>query len=143
MEVIFDSPMLAAGMTERGDLGRQATQIVVAFVLHPFRTPLRSTMITEATPGQRCTSGGSEVRHRTNWYLNNHLEQDHRGIKQRIRPMGGFKSVESATRFCRVHDEVRNFLRPRSYWNEVVSPAQRRILYTARTRILLTSLAAA
>ena len=52
------------------------------------------------------------MRHRTNRYLNNHLEQDHRGIKQRTRPMGGFKSVESATRFCRVHDEVRNFLRP-------------------------------
>jgi hypothetical protein len=57
--------------------------------------------------------------------------------------MGGFKSVEAAQRFCRVHDEVRNFLRPRSYRNEVVSLARRRILYTARTRILLTSLAAA
>jgi putative transposase len=71
------------------------------------------------------------------------LEQDHRGIKQRIRPMGGFKSIESATRFCRAHDEVRNFLRPRSHCNEVISLARRRALYTARTRILLTSLAAA
>ena len=26
---------------------------------------------------------GSEVTHRTNHYLNNRLEQDHRGIKQR------------------------------------------------------------
>jgi putative transposase len=86
---------------------------------------------------------GNEVRHRTNRYLNNHLEQDHRGIKQRIRPMGGFKRVESAKRFCRVHDEVRNFLRPRSFRNEVISLAQRRLLHTARTRILLTSLAAA
>ena len=83
------------------------------------------------------------MRHRTNRYLNNDLEQDHRGIKQRLRPMGGFKSVESATRFCRVHDEVRNFLRPRSYRNEVVSLAQRRLLYTARTRVFLTSLAEA
>ena len=86
---------------------------------------------------------GNEVRHRTNRYLNNHLEQDHRGIKQRIRPMGGFKRVESAKRFCRVHDEVRNFLRPRSFRNEVISLAQRRLLHTARTRILLTTLAAA
>ena len=39
--------------------------------------------------------------------------------------------------------EVRNFLRPRSYRDEVVSLAQRRILYTARARVLLTSLAAA
>jgi putative transposase len=84
---------------------------------------------------------GEAVRHRTNRYLNNHLEQDHRGIKQRIRPMGGFKSVESAKRFCRVHDEVRNFLRPRR--NEVISLAHRRRLYIARTRILLNSLAAA
>ena len=57
--------------------------------------------------------------------------------------MGGFKGVESAKRFCRVHDEVRNFLRPRAYRNEVISLAYRRLLYTARTRILLTSLAAA
>ena len=83
------------------------------------------------------------MRHRTNRYLNNHLGQDHRGIKQRIQSMGGFKSVESAQRFCRVHDEARNFLRPRSRRNEVISLARRRLLHTARTRILLTTLAAA
>ena len=54
--------------------------------------------------------------------------------------MEGFKSVESAQRFCRAHDEVRNFLRPCSRRNEVKSLAQRRLLYTARTRLLLTSL---
>jgi transposase-like protein len=97
----------------------------------------------DAYPGAIKAVLGEEVRHRTNRYLNNHLEQDHRGIKQRILPMGGFKSVESAQRFCRVHDEVRNFLRPRSYRNEVISLAQRRLFHTARTRILLTSLAAA
>jgi putative transposase len=97
----------------------------------------------DAYPGALKTALGDRVRHRTNRYLNNHLEQDHRGIKQRIRPMGGFKSVEAAKRFCRIHDEVRNFLRPRSRRNEVVSLAQRRLLYTARTRVLLTSLAAA
>jgi putative transposase len=32
---------------------------------------------------------GDRVLHRTNRYLNNHLEQDHRGIKQRYRSMGG------------------------------------------------------
>jgi putative transposase len=97
----------------------------------------------DAYPGAIKATLGQEVRHRTNRFLNNHLGQDHRGIKQRIRPMGGFKSVESAKRFCRVHDEVRNFLRLRSRRNEVVSFAQRRLLYIARTRILLTSLAAA
>jgi putative transposase len=97
----------------------------------------------DAYPGAIKAELGEEVYHRTNRYLNNHLEQDHRSIKQRIRPMGGCKSVESAKRFCRVHDEVRNFLRPRSRRNERVSLARRRLLYTARTRVLLTSLAAA
>jgi len=85
---------------------------------------------------------GAAAHHRTSHSLPNPLEQDHRGIRQRIRPMGGVKSVESAQRFCRAHDEVRNFLRPRSYWDEVISLAHRRFLYTARTRILPTSLAA-
>jgi putative transposase len=94
-------------------------------------------------PGAITAELGEAVHHRTNRYLNNHLEQDHRGIKQRTQPMGGFKSVDSAKRFCRVHDEVRNFLRPRSCRHEVVSLAQRRLLHTARPRVLLTSLAAA
>ncbi len=34
---------------------------------------------------------------RSSKYLNNIIEQDHRGIKSRIRPMLGFKSYESAT----------------------------------------------
>ena len=97
----------------------------------------------DSYPGAIKAELGEEVHHRTNRYLNNHLEQDHRGIKQRPRPMGGFKRVESAKRFCRVHDEVRNFLSPCSRRNESVSLAQRRLLYTARTRVLLTSLAAA
>jgi putative transposase len=96
----------------------------------------------DAYPGAIKAELGEAVRHRTNRYLNNHLEQDHRGIKQRTRPMGGFKRVESVQRFCRGHDEVRNFLRPRSRRNEVISLAQRQLLYTARTRVLLTSLAA-
>ena len=47
---------------------------------------------------------GSHVQHRTNTYLNNQLEQDHRGIKQRYYPMRGFGNVASATRFCRAFD---------------------------------------
>jgi putative transposase len=97
----------------------------------------------DAYPGAIKAEPGEEVSHRINRYLNNHLEQDHRGIKQRTQPMGEFKSVESARRFCRVYDEVRNFLRPRSCRNEMVLLTHRRLLYTARTRVLLTSLAAA
>ena len=38
---------------------------------------------------ERVTSDGPDVFHRTNTYLNNRLEQDHRGIKQRYYPMRG------------------------------------------------------
>jgi transposase-like protein len=36
------------------------------------------------------------VRVRSSKYLNNGIEQDHRGVKQRIRPMLGFKRFETA-----------------------------------------------
>jgi transposase-like protein len=38
----------------------------------------------------------SRVRIRSSQYLNNVVEQDHRRIKQRIRPMLGFKRFETA-----------------------------------------------
>lgn len=40
---------------------------------------------------------GRKVEHRTNRYLNNRMEQDHRGIKQRYYPMRGFGSFECIT----------------------------------------------
>jgi putative transposase len=45
---------------------------------------------------------------------NNRIEQDHRGIKGRYGPMRGFKSYESASRFRRCFDELRNHLQVRS-----------------------------
>lgn len=56
---------------------------------------------------------GEEVEHRSNQYLNNRVEQDHRGIKQRHYPMRGFGNFESASRFCRAFDELRQFERHR------------------------------
>ncbi len=47
---------------------------------------------------------GSEVIHRCNRSLNNRIEQDHRGIKQRYSPMRGFGNFTSAARFCRAFD---------------------------------------
>jgi hypothetical protein len=64
---------------------------------------------------------GGDVLHRTNRYLNNRLEQDHRGIKQRYYPMRGFGSVASASRFCRAFDEVRQFFRVRTTMKQQVS----------------------
>jgi transposase-like protein len=71
---------------------------------------------------------GRKVLHRTNKYLNNRIEQDHRGIEQRYYPMRGFGSFQSASRFCRAYDEQRNYFRYRSKPKEKVTlPEQRRI----------------
>jgi hypothetical protein len=54
--------------------------------------------------------------------------------------------ITNSDNFARLQLKVAtepNFLRPRSCRNKVVSLAQRRLLYTARTRVLLTSLAVA
>lgn len=72
---------------------------------------------------------GYDVQHRTNKYLNNRLEQDHGGIKQRYYPMHGFGNFNSASRFCCAFDELRHYLRPRSTTGELSSLSeQRRVL---------------
>src|SRR4051812_27323402 len=88
--------------------------------------------VTGITPDRVTTDGhdsyprairtelGKGVRYRTSAYLNNRLEQDHRGIKGRYRSMRGFKCPRSAARFCRAYDELRNVLRPRSRHNQHV-----------------------
>ena len=83
------------------------------------------------------------MTHRTNRSLNNHLEQDQRGIKQWTHPMGGFKSFVSAERFCRVDDEVRTFFRARSQRKESVSLGLQRVVHVGRMRILMGSFAVA
>lgn len=94
-----------------------------------------------ACPGAVRKELGEGVTHRTNRYLNNHLEQDHRGIKQRTHFMCGFKSLVSAARFCRVYEEVRHFFRARSWRNEAVSLARQRALHVGRLRVLMSTLA--
>ena len=87
---------------------------------------------------------GKTVRHRTSAYLNNRLEQDHRGIKGRIRCMRGFKEHDAANRFCREHGELRDLLRPRRRHNQTVSASLRRRSRFARaTRIALDIMTAA
>jgi len=75
---------------------------------------------------------GNEVLHQTNHYLNNLLEQDHRGIKQRYYPMRGFGNFASAAQFCRAFDEVRQFFRFRTTIGQSVSLAQQRHLFRQR-----------
>src|SRR5271156_3527167 len=91
----------------------------------------------DAYPRAIRTELGRHVRHRTSRYLNNRLEQDHRGIKGRCRPMLGLKSTGSARRYCRGYDELRNFLRCRSRMRQHVSAATRRWQHMRRAVIAL------
>ena len=86
---------------------------------------------------------GKTIQHRTSAYLNNRLEQDHRGIKGRIRCMRGFKDHDAASRFCREHGELRNLLRPRRRHNQIVSASLRRSRFAKATRIALDIMTAA
>jgi putative transposase len=97
----------------------------------------------DAYPRAIRTELRSHVWHRTNCYLNNCLEQDHRGVKGRCRPMLGFKRVVSARRYCRGHDELRDFLRSRTRVRQHVPAATRRFHYMRRTAIALDILEAA
>lgn len=69
---------------------------------------------------------GHQVIHRVNQYLNNSLEQDHRGLKGRYYPMLGFGNEESAARFISAFEEQRQYFRFRQHKKEVVSLAERR-----------------
>jgi len=75
---------------------------------------------------------GRKVLHRTNKYLNNRMEQDHRGIKQRYYPMRGFGSFESASRFCQAFDEQRDYFRCRSKPKEKVPLTEQRCMFRQR-----------
>jgi transposase-like protein len=100
--------------------------------------------VTGCTPERVTTDGhvayprairrilGRKVEHRTNRYLNNLMEQDHRGIKQRYYPMRGFGSFESASRFCSAYDEQRQYFRYRTRLREKVSLSEQRRIFRQR-----------
>ncbi len=97
----------------------------------------------DAYPWAMREEWGADVPHRTSRYLNNRMEQDHRGIKQRYYPMRGFGSFTSATHFCSAHDEMRDHFRFRQHLNETVSLADQRRLFQARWRSVRALLQAA
>jgi transposase-like protein len=115
----------------------------------------QAKIVTGVTPDRVTTDGhdsypraiqtilGAAVRHRNSQYLNNRLEQDHRGIKGRYGPMRGFKSPRSAGTFCPAYDELRNFLRSRSRTNQQVSAHYRRLHFLRRTATVMSVLQAA
>ena len=112
-------------------------------------------MVTGVPPDRITTDGhdayprairnvfGDRVTHRTNRYLNNHVEQDHRGIKQRYRPTCGLKSFATAASVCRAFDEIRAFLRPQSHRNQTLTLAHRRHIHQARFAQLMGMMAVA
>jgi len=54
---------------------------------------------------------GSKTKHRDSKYMNNRIEQTHRGIKSRYKVMKGFKSPFCALIFCTAFEEIRQFFR--------------------------------
>lgn len=76
----------------------------------------------DAYPRAIRDSLGEDVMHRCNPYLNNRIEQDHRGVKQRYYPMRGFGNFDAASRFCRVFDEQRHYFRLRATMRQHLPP---------------------
>jgi len=87
---------------------------------------------------------GEDVLHRCNPYLNNRIEQDHRGVKQRYYPMRGFGNFDAAARFCRAFDEQRQYFRLRTTMRERVPPlGDQRREFRVRWMELMSNLMAA
>ena len=116
-----------------------------------------ATTVTGAEPSRVTTDGHDsyprairtvistkgQVRHRTNRYLNNRIEQDHRGIKSRYGPMKGFGAFASAARFCSAFDEVRHLLRFDTSQRAAATPAAGRMTFQKRSDIALKILVSA
>ncbi|WP_420846265.1 IS6 family transposase [Microvirga brassicacearum] len=67
-------------------------------VIDGSQTNREAILFCDATSRLEDRSGGKlkPIGIRQSQYLNNRIEQDHRAIKRRVRPMLGFKSVDSA-----------------------------------------------
>ena len=108
------------------------------------RKPQRVT--TDAHPPDRRAIRwilGRTVRHRCNQSLTNRIEQDHRAVKQRSRPMLGFGGIASAVRCCSAFDELRQDCRVRQRRGAQVPLAEQRRLFAARWRSLIAERQAA
>ena len=109
----------------------------------------KKTLATAYAPPETVTTGGHDsypravretlgksVLHRTSRYLNNRLEQNHRGIKGRYKGMRSFKNFASAQQFCDAFDGLRDDLRSRIRPYEVLSLSKQRSLYLEKDAIL-------
>ncbi len=53
----------------------------------------------------------TKTKHHDSKYMNNVIEQNHRGIKSRYKPMKGFKNIFCALIFCTAFEEIRQLFR--------------------------------
>lgn len=119
-------------LSERRDLQAAKRFFRRALAVVGHRPKRVTTDRYEAYPRAIEEESGKDVTHRTNQYLNNRIEQDHRGIKQRYRSMRGFKCFEAASRFCTAFEELRYYLRVRWRVGETVSLADQRGFHVER-----------
>jgi putative transposase len=138
-----DGNLIDATLSEHRDMAAARAFFRSARSTTGFRPDRVTTDGHGSYPRAIRTTLGRTVRHRTSAYLNNRLEQDHRGIKGRIRCMRGFKSDVSAGRFCREHGELRDLLRCRRRHNQPVPATTRRSRFTKAARIALSIMRAA
>ena len=138
-----DGNLVDAMLSERRDMAAAKAFFHSAKATAGFRPDRVTTDGHGSYPRAIRTTLGRTVRHRKSAYLNNRLEQDHRGIKGRIRCMRGFKSGQSAARFCREHGELRDLLRCSRRHNQPVPATTRRSRFTKAARIALGIMQAA
>jgi len=137
-----DGTLVDSRLSERRDMeaAQRFFKQALAVVGHPPEQVI--------TDGHACypravrATLGDNVQHQTNKYLNNRVEQDHRGMKQRYYPMHGFGNVDSAARFCCAFDELRNYLHPRSTMAELTSRSEQRRVFLDRLGALKSSIQA-
>jgi putative transposase len=138
-----DGNLIDAMLSEHRDMAAAKAFFRSAILTAGFRPDRVTTDGHGSYPRAICTTLGGTIRHRTSAYLNNRLEQDHRGIKGRIRCMRGFKSDVSAGRFYREHGELRHLLRCRRRHNQAVPATTRRSRFTKAARVALSIMQAA
>ncbi len=138
-----DGNLIGAMLSERRDMAAAKAFFRSAKATMGFWPDRVTTDGHGSHPTAICTTLGQTVRHRTSATLNNRLEQDHRGIKGRLRCMRGFKFDQTAACFCREHGELRDLLRCRRRHNQPVPAATRRARFAKAARVALGIMQAA
>lgn len=137
-----DGHLVDVGLSDTWDLAAAEAFFRSAWTVIGVTTDCITTDGHDASPRAIRHVFGERVTHQTNRYLNNHLEQDHRGITQRYRPMYGLKTFDTAAHFCRVVDEIRAFLKSQSQRNRTLTLAQRQRIHRNRFARLMSMMAA-